>query len=191
LRNRGEVEFTEVLQQWANKENRTLANLKEGRAPLLNPLPADTQWFKVTIFKKDLKNLQVINEFVSWSILSGFKGSLPLVAKNLEIFSANPPNLPNIPIDETITIPIYFRKLLNDLNRFRSQAGAPEHNLTLTIIASSIRGPYTILDGNHTAVALYLRYYKDHPEIQFQPFISYLGVSANMPSCQWYHVNSY
>jgi hypothetical protein len=191
LRNHLPVAYNEVLNQWATRDGLTVQQLQQIRNPLLSHLPIGMQWYKVTISKKDLKKLQVINELLGWSILSGFKGSVSLVAKNLEVFSQNPPSLPNIPYDTTRTLPQAFRDLLNDLNRFRVNAGSPQHNLTLTLIASSRNGPFTILDGNHTAVGLYFRYYKDHPEVGFQPFTSYLGVSANMPSCQWYHTNMY
>ena len=183
----GDVEFNEVLQTWAKRENKTLANLKEGRAPLLNSLPADTRWFKVMMSKNDLKELQVINENACWGILSS-DGNMQAVADNLEIFTENPPNLPHLVIDgATLTWQTYFDHLVNSLNKFRKKSNEPNHNLTLILIASSMCGPYTVLEGNHTAVSLYFKYFKDQPEIEFQPFISYLGVSQSMPSCEWYH----
>jgi hypothetical protein len=191
MRYLAEVAFAEVVEQWATRENKTVEQLRADRATLVDPLPRTTHWFKIRLCKSDLKRLQVINEFASWSLLTGLKGNLSLAARNTVTFSQKPPNLPNILLDATLTLPAYFARLLDSLNRYRAQAGSPNHNLTLILIASSKDGPYTILEGNHTAVALYFRYFVDHPDIRCQPFVSYIGISPEMQTVQWYHANSY
>jgi hypothetical protein len=186
-----EVGFGEVLEQWALREGKTLVGVIRDRNPLINTIPIDTRWFKVRIHKGDLRFVQVINEPASWNILSCWKVTLNIVVKNCTTFSQKPPNIPNVQLPNGIPWPKYFRDLLDSLANFRAQAGNQEHNLTLILLASSREGPFTILEGNHTAVALYYRHFVDHPEIRWRACTSYVGISISMPFCLWYHANTY
>lgn len=180
------VDFKEIVAEWAKREKMSTKELLQNRDCLLKELPLDTSWFKVIIGKDDLVSLRVINGDISWQILSDYSNELQRIIPNLE----NPPEIPSELASQHSydgrTIPEYTSKLIEDLIKFREKAGDKENNLTLILIASTKESPFTILDGNHTAVGLYARHFIDQPNVTYTPHASYVGISPSMRQCKWY-----
>ena len=180
------VDFGKVVVEWAKREKMSTKELLQNRNCLLKELPPDTSWLKVIIGKNDLRSLRVINNDVSWQILSDYSNELQRIIPNLE----NPPEIPSELASQHSydgrTIPEYTSRLIEDLKKFREKAGDKGNNLTLILIALTKEGPFTILDGNHTAVGLYARHFIDQPEVTYAPHAAYVGISASMRQCKWY-----
>lgn len=206
-----EVKYAEVLGQWLRREydnakrggqvpqgfealiadsdyddpikNQQRLNLLYYRCPLLCALPIDTRWFKIEVAKEDLELLQVIKE-VSWNVLSGGTGEIVIAARNFIRFSENPTEIPEI---ANPTVQKWFKDLVKALQTFRSQVDSSGLNLTLILIGTSKGGPFTILEGNKTAIGLYLKYFVDHPQLSYLVHSSYVGLSPAMSYCKWHH----
>ena len=65
-----------------------------------------------------------------------------------------------------------------------SVVGAEEFDKTLILIGGRLSGPFTILDGNHRASAMFLGIRDRKFSIQKIP--AYIGISAKMRQCIWY-----
>lgn len=180
------VDYKEVISEWAKKEKASPNEILRRRAPLLGALPKDTSWFKVSITKEDLGSLKVINSDIGWEIVSDYSGDIDHIVQNLSKFLKNPPPLPNRVLPSGITLEQYVSGLIESLHKFRINAGNKGLNLTLILISSTKKGPFTILEGNHTAVGLYFRYFIDHPKLSYPTHDSYVGISSSMNKCLWY-----
>jgi len=172
---------------WAKRENVSPSQLLYTRSPLLNALPNDTIWYKVSINKNDLDSLKVINGDFNWQIVSDNSWEIKRITSNLDKLSKCPPKLRYSVMPNGRTSQQYVSDLIKKLQTFRNKAGAKDHNLALILISSTKNGPFTILEGNHTAVGLYFRYFIDHPELPYPTHDSYVGVSPSMKNCRWYH----
>lgn len=182
-----EVKFAEVIDQWAKREHVQRQLLLHNRRPLLRELPKDTKWFKIRIQEDAVESLRVINEPASWNILSDSTGKLDCVAVNFLRFLEKPPELQHVLLADKLTLQQYFNNRMKSLQKFRDSAGDAGHNLVLVLITASKEGPFTVLEGSHTVMGLYFRYFVDHPELQYPTHDSYLGISALMYECPWYH----
>jgi predicted DNA-binding protein (UPF0251 family) len=182
-----DVQLDEVIRQWATRESVTEAALKHNRRPLLNALPKDTAWKKVLLEKDDFESLRLINYDVSWVTLSNQTGRLDISAKNFEEFLNKPLQLPARHVSDGRTLQEYFDGLVKSLSTFRLNAANPTHNLNLILIGSNVAGPFTVLEGNHTAFALYMHYFIDNPTLNYPIHESYLGTSDTMTKCRWYY----
>ena len=157
------------------------------RKPLIDSLPEDTIWQKVEITKQNLLALRLIND-LSWNDLSFFSGEIPLAITNLEYYWKCPLKLPHFVLPDGVTRQQYFDRLLWSLSAFRRKNSCAGNNLTLILLSSNRNGPFTILEGNHTAVALYFRYFIDQPQIVYPTQQPYVGISPRMYTDQFYHV---
>lgn len=180
--------FDEVISVWADREGCATDQILLNRMPLINALPLDTTWIKTEVEKDDLPSLKLIKE-VKWNDLSFFTGDIQIAACNLEIFTKVRLVLPDQMISAGLTRQQYFDRLLQNLSKFRSQAAATGHNLTLILIASCQNGPYTILEGNHTAMGLYFRYFIDAPQLQYPSHCAYMGISSEMIHYPFVHIS--
>lgn len=133
-----------------------------------------------------MPSLRLINE-ISWNDLSFSTGDIPIAARNVEIHGRVKLPLPREVITDGLTRQQYFDRLVQNLSEFRSQAAAAGHNLTLILMSCRQGGPFTILEGNHTAMALYFRHFIDEPQIQYPAHYAYLGVSFDMVNYQFFH----
>lgn len=176
----------EVIEFWARREDRTIPQLRYLRNPLLCEIPLNTQWIKVQLEREDLNSLRVINESAGWNILSE-AGSLDTLTLNLRQFSTEPPIMPFGLMPDGRTWQQYIDDLIDGLQQFIANVGNQGLELGLILISSSYEGPFTILEGNHTAVGLYFEYVLEHPDRDYPQHYAYLGISPLMTSCQWYH----
>jgi hypothetical protein len=182
-----DVQLDEVIRQWAKREGVTESVVKQTRRPLLKALPKDTAWKKVLFEKDDFESLRLINNDVSWVILSSQTGRLDVSAKNFEEFLNKPLQLPAHRLSDGRTLQEYFDGLVKSLSTFRLNAGNPNHNLNLILISSNVSGPFTVLEGNHTALGLYMHYFIDNPTLNYPTHESYLGTSNTMTNCKWHY----
>jgi len=180
------VDCAEVVSEWAKREGQSISQILHERDPLLRELPSDTVWFKVSINKDDLSSLKVINTDYSWQYVSDCTGEIKRIVQNLPILLKNPPRFNGLMDDRRTPVQQYVHDLIRKLQKFRDSAWDAGHNLTLILISSTKAGPFTILEGNHTAVGLYFKYFIDDPELPYPTHNSYVGISTSMDKCRWY-----
>jgi hypothetical protein len=168
------------------RERRTVASLLITRDPILRELPDDTMWHHVKLTKEDLGSLRVLKGDCPWEIVSDYTGELARIPPNLPRCRKLTVQRPSQRLLDGRTRQQYFTDLLDKLQRFINQAGAKGHNLTLFLISTSQQGPFTIIEGNHTAVGLYHRYFIDQPTTPYPGHYSYVDVSPSKPTCRWY-----
>ena len=159
----GNVAFKEVASEWAKREKKTLQQFLHNRDPLIKKLPKDTSWFKVNISKDDLDSFRILNYDIGWQIVSDYSGEFPSIARNVKTPPKIHPSIAYQLIPDGRTVEKYVSDLITSLRKFRASAGDKDHNLTLILIAPTKEGPFTILEGNHTALGLYFRHFIDHP----------------------------
>ena len=181
------VEFEEVITEWAKRENCSKEQIWLKRDPVLSRLPFDTTWSKIKITKEDLPSLKLINGDIGWLDLSVHTGDIEIASRNVDIFSKMPNKLPQGMLPNGKTRQEYFDELVVSLHKFRRLAGRRTQNLTLVLISTGFNNSYTILEGNHTAVGLYLRHFIDTPQAQYPDQIAYLGISKDMINNRFYH----
>lgn len=180
------VSFTDVISEWAKRERKSVNQLVQDRNPLLEALPTDTSWFNVTINKNDLVSFKVINNDIGWQLISDYSMEIPNIPRNVENPLKIAPSIGTRKLPNGRTVQKYVYDLITSLRAFRNNAGGPNNNLTMILIAPHKDGPFTILEGNHTAVALYFRHFIDHPEIEYPVHKSYVGISSSIENCNWF-----
>lgn len=178
--------LTDIDYSDREKHKQRLAFLLCCREPVLNVFLEDLEWYKVQVELEDLKSLRVIRES-GWIPLSGKGGKIASAVDNYIKFDNDPSTAPAVADTETKK---EFEGLLTSIRDFREQAGNAGHNLTLILIGPSTKGPFTLLEGNHTAMALFLRHFIDHPEAPYPSRISYAGISPLIQRCGWAWVDS-
>ena len=179
--------FEGILAEWAFRENSIKPLLLRSREPIISSLPKDTVWFKAEIDKQDLLNLRLIRD-TSWNFLSFFTGEIPLAVSNFESFKKYPLKLPYALLDNGKTIQQYFDELMRSLPPFMNNSGGANNNLTLILVGSKTTGPFTILEGNHTVMALYFEYFVKNPHLRYPSHYVYVGISPNMCYCRFHHL---
>ncbi len=182
----GNVAFKEVASEWAKREKKTVEQLLHDRDPLIKKLPKDTSWFKVSISKDDLDSFRVLNYDIGWEIVSDYSGEFSSIARNVKTPTKINPKIAYKLLPDGRTVEKYVSDLIENIRKFRTSAGDKDHNLTLILIATNKGGPFTILEGNHTALGLYFQHFIDHPELPYPPHVSYVGISPSMKQCEWY-----
>lgn len=188
MRSIREASLGEVISVWANRESCDYNQILLNRMPLINRLPLDTNWIKATVEKDDILPLRLINE-TAWNDLSFSTGDIQIAARNLDIFSRVKLVLPDEIISHAgLTRQQYFDRLVQSLAKFRSKAVATGLNLTLILIGCCQDGPFTVLEGNHTAMGLYFRYFIDAPEHQYPLHYAYIGASPEMIHYPFFHL---
>jgi hypothetical protein len=131
--------------------------------------------------------MRLIND-LSWNDLSFFTGKIPLAISNFEYFTKQPLKLQHQTLSNEITRQYYFDKLMWSLSDFKNKVGLAGHNLSLILVGKNNNGPFTILEGNHTVMALYFEYYINHPYSQYPSHYAYVGISPNMFKCRFHHI---
>ena len=123
-----------VLAEWAYRENTVVPLLLQSRAPVINPLPKDTQWYRAQIGGQDLASFRVIGE-MSWNDLSFGCGELPVACENFAYFSKCPIKLPHQVLPNGETRQQYFDRLISGLRSF-IQNNSSNYNLSLVLIST-------------------------------------------------------
>lgn len=181
------AKFEDVLTEWSKREKKEVCELLASRGSFILRLPVDTQWFKVELTGQDLPLLRLIRD-TSWDDISAFTGDMEIAANNFRIFSKVHQKLPHEVLPDGRTRQEYFDTLVEALLKFRQNAGDPNHNLTLILITSSRTKPFTIMEGNHTAMALYFRYFVDHKELTCPCVCAFAGESPRIFEYPWFRV---
>lgn len=140
--------------------------LWKGRFPLLGQLPLQIKWYLVELDIEEFKNLLVIREN-GWDKTFG-------LGKNLEEVALAVQN--NVEDRWGVNF-----KLINDI---KNNIGKHVFKEKIILISSNKEAPYTVVEGNHRAVAFELRKIEtgktNHIPNQFL-----LGVSPNMGRAHW------
>jgi len=128
------------------------------RKRIWSPLPTNTRWFNSEIEVKDLERIFIISSD-EWSSLDrSFK--LISVAERFEK-----------KVDSDIAC-----RILDLVDRFKEDAVSLDRKLTM--VSASLKGNFTIIDGNKRAVAL-------HKIGKLAGNRVYLGISANITEYRW------
>lgn len=160
------------------KENELRKRLLAHRGPILDPLPPDIIWHAVNVGQSDVEKLYIIPIF-DWFLDTGrtfsLVGTLEHLAPNRGYYNQS---------REVCTID-HFNEVSRKLSFWGCYKEA-QANERLILVATETKGPFTIIDGTHRAVA-YLKKEKD--ALSVFPWKGYLGISPNCRTYRW-HVES-
>ena len=147
------------------EENKVrLELLRSIRSPMVDPLPKDTEWYVTDLKKGDIKRIYIVPSS-DWLSLTSNSYSILEAVKN---------------IDSNLDHASKIREIKTNLNE-----GSLSKNLIL--VASSPESPFTIIEGNHRAVALLSKAI----DSKIEPIVEkiFLGISPEMKSYIW-HIES-
>lgn len=145
------------------------------RAPILGMvLHAPLRWHLVTLEKGDLRLLRVTEDPYGWSLLSGNDMRVDVAARSYLRFSGGADEIPALPEGSKP----YFEALLRGIGEVRGGLDGPGRDLHLVLLGRCRCGPFMILEGNHTALALYLKHFIEESEAPYSRHLSYVGVPA-------------
>ncbi|MEK7107063.1 MAG: hypothetical protein AAB899_02650 [Patescibacteria group bacterium] len=136
------------------------------RAPLLAQLPFNIQWHVIGLDAGEFEHIRVIREH-GWNRTFGERKNL------MEVAEAVQKNLP----DEW---GVNFPQILD----MKNNVGRTEFKERIILISSGLTGPYTVLEGNHRAVAFALKKLESE-QINHVPKQYILGISPTMSSAYW------
>lgn len=146
------------------ENKKRLELLRYVRQPMIDPLPKDTQWYEIDFNRDDLSRTFIVPS-ADW---------LPLTNNTYHILEA----LRNIASN------------LDHANRIREIKEAIDgENVSknLILVASSPESFFTIIEGNHRAVAFAKKTLEDGRETIAEEI--FLGISSQMKSYIW-HIES-
>jgi hypothetical protein len=149
-------------------ENYTRENLllnEFDRAPIIDRLPTDLSWYIGELEPSDIDNLYVIPAF-DWYMDAGPDFKIPECLNQLKPGRG-------FEISDTFKGTIdHYSKVENILKSEGKNIGK------LTVISTNLSGPYTLVDGNHRALALYKQGRLAGTKI-------FLGVSSSVITSKW------
>ena len=136
------------------------------RGPILAQLPNDIDWSTAELEEGDFGELLVIRE-AGWANTFGANKSLKEVAGQIRLTQKETGGV-NIP----------------QIVEIKDAIGKSQFEERMILIAAREAGPYTILDGNHRAVAFQMEA-DETGSTAHLPTDVILGVSKSMRSCAW------
>lgn len=136
------------------------------RRPILDRLPNDVEWKTGELEVGDFEDLLVIKE-TGWVDTFGANKSLKEVAGQIRITQKEVGGV-NIPL----------------ILQIKDAIGKSQFEERIILIAARETGPYTVLDGNHRAVAFQIKA-DETRSIAHLPTEVILGASKSMRSCAW------
>jgi ATP-dependent Lon protease len=136
------------------------------RYPLLRPF-CDGAWYEETMSESQFKNLMVIASDPTWRYLSNVTGKLATVATN--VFKADYKS---------------EKKEINEMMQAIKEILNSNIDTQLFVIKSEKSELMTILEGNKSAVALYIRHFIENKGA-FQPFKFFMGYLRSKSVWQW------
>jgi hypothetical protein len=136
------------------------------RGPILAQLPNEIDWKTAELEEGDFGELLVIKE-AGWANTFGANKSLKEVAGQIHISQRETGGV-NIP----------------QIIQIKDAIGTTQFEERIILIAARESGPYTLLDGNHRAVAFQMKA-DETGSIAHLPTSAILGVSKSMRRCAW------
>ncbi len=147
-----------------NENNQRLQLLRYVRKPMIDPIPSNTEWYVIS-FKKDDLDRTFIVPSDDW---------LPLTNNSYQILEA----IKNV--ESQIDHAPKIREVRNAIER--DSVGR-----NLILVTSSLESPFTIIEGNHRAVAFTSKALDETPDMIIEEV--FLGVSPQMKDYIW-HIES-
>lgn len=139
--------------------------LRYVRKPMIDPIPIDTKWYVIS-FKKDDLDRTFIVPSDDW---------LPLTDNSYQILQAIKNAESNIDHAQKI------RDVKNSIDK--TSVGR-----NLILVASSLESPFTVIEGNHRAVAFASKALEDETKDTIVAEV-FLGISPQMENYIW-HIES-
>ncbi len=136
------------------------------RGFFLSYLPPDTKWRVSELEDGDFEKILIVKEG-TWLPVFGDSVTLSDTAKAVLLDKVPSQN-----------------EHIEKIRRFKDRIGAADFNGSIIAITSSIKGPHTIIEGNHRAVALQLRVEESGDKSHLPRYII-VGESPNMQNCPW------
>lgn len=157
---------------FTNKEEnkKRLIQLREFRRPMIDTLPADTIWYKVKIYKKDIERIFHCAS-KDWGAISNNAFNVQSTISNI---------FPESMID--------FQRSHKIKEIYETLIESPKMD-GLILIGISIKSALTIIEGNHRFTAIYYKL-KDKEPNQIISENAYLGISALMDNYDL-HIGKY
>lgn len=210
-----QVKYAEVLAQWIRREynpdkhiignyvlernsrfiitdedydnpskNQMRLRFMDYRSNLLYNIPIDTKWFKAGVAREDLGAFRVIKD-TSWNILSNNTGNIDVTVKRWLDFVEDPVQIAGMDIKREERWWLY--DVVFGTQRLRNMLDDSGLNLTLILVGASEGGPFTIIEGSKTAMALYSKHFVDDPDSSYPAHFAYVGISAAMNDYPWHY----
>lgn len=139
--------------------------LWEWRKPLLERLPSDIQWHLAEVEANDFGELLIIRE-IGWEKTFGNRKRLRDIAQAIQ------EGVEDQGIDFAL------------IDAIKQNIGKQPFNEKLILIANTSNPPYTIVEGNHRAVAFQLKHLDTGDNIHI-PKEVLIGISQNMQISPW------
>lgn len=146
-----------------NRKRREL--LWEHRKVLLEQLPIDTQWYEVELTEDEFENIRIIKGY-EWEKTFG------TARKVKSVVNALINNIRSKEIDYML------------ITGIKNNIGTYPFNEKIILVSDSLHHPYSILEGNHRALAFALRALELNDRSHV-PKRFFLGVSKNMIFFPW------
>lgn len=160
------------------RENELRKRLLAHRGPILDHLPQDITWHAIEIEQSDTNKLYIIPIF-DWFLDTGGTFRLVDTLGNLA------PNRGYFHPERGTCAVDHFNEVARKLSFWESNKSVIADE-RLVLVATSNKGPFTIIDGTHRSAA-YLK--KDENTPTIFPWEGYLGVSPNCRVFRW-HIES-
>lgn len=154
-------DITDWQQNYTRKEL-----LWKWRYPLLGQLPMDIDWYLIELELEEFENLLVIREN-GWDKTFG-------LGKNLE----------EVAVVVKSGVEDRWGVKFDQIQDIKNNIGKYDFREKIILISSSMNFPYTVVEGNHRAVAFELKKIEDG-ETGHIPREFLLGVSPNMGRAHW------
>lgn len=146
-----------------NRKRREL--LWEHRKVLLEQLPIDTQWYEIELTEDEFENIRIIKGY-EWEKTFG------TARKVKSVVNALMNNIRSKEIDYML------------ITGIKNNIGTYPFNEKIILVSDSLHHPYSILEGNHRALAFALRALELNDRSHV-PKRFFLGVSKNMIFFPW------
>ena len=138
------------------------------RYPLLGQLPLEIEWYLIELSAEEFENLLVIRE-IGWENTFGIGKNLREVAFAVK---NNVQDRGNVRFD-------IIQDIMDNIGKYNFKE-------KLILISSDLKPPYTIVEGNHRAVAFELK--KIETEVNSHlPKQFLLGISRIMNTSPWFN----
>lgn len=161
-----------------------LKMLRSFRAPIVDAIPDDTVWWEVECDEEFFRSLKVIKAR-DWSFLSGINGSLDRASRCIVDMGRKHIH-PMMPVVDTSGRLIEITDLHSHVDRvLRILPGVDEESFDAYLVALKMEasGLSTLLDGNHRAVAIFIKSFVQQNPRPFRAFGMYEGETSQ--ACGW------
>lgn len=166
------------------KENLERQNmLLSFRAPIVDEIPEDTVWFEVECDEESFFSLRVIKES-DWIAFSGGTGEMEVASIFVyEKMKCDQTFLKVVDAEGKVMSTHDLQGHISRVEGILPEIGKESFDTYLIALRDNVSMTSTLLDGNHRAVAIFIRNFITKDIDSFFPFRMYEGVTSS--KCRW------